>query len=242
MEYSADERVLLASLQVAGQINRSSEELELIYAARLYRFWYPPHLRALLDERLLCMEAEIHYILRESGQDLREALARRMMRQVMPPNSSESSFLTEQDRSIALVGSENKSEPPQRSSTPIAVEGPPPAEGEELLEDTQPLHRMQGDSEEKEELEERMMEEMLRKEANEKEEATRKLLERHLLDARRLEDKAVAEGKRYRDEANAMCESAEKRRDVIQDSAFCMMATVMRTVASLRVQAASHFE
>ena len=105
---------------------------------------------ALLDERLLRMEAEIHYILRESGQDLREALARRMMRQVTPPGSPESSLLMEQDRSMASLELEDRLEPPERSSTPMALESPTPAEGENLLEDTQPLHRRQGDSDEEE--------------------------------------------------------------------------------------------
>ena len=96
------------------------------------------------------MEAEIHHIIREGGYDLREALAERMRRQATPPNSPVSSPLTEQDRSMALVGLDNEIEPPQRSSTLVVNEDPPWMEGE-LFDDTQPLHQMQGDSEEDEE-------------------------------------------------------------------------------------------
>ena len=110
------------------------------------------------------------------------------------------------------------------------------------LEETQILHWTQGDSEEEEETEEKMLKDMLRNEANQKEVAGRQLLESDLRDVRRLEDEAVMEGQRCRDAAMQMCERAERRRDSIRDSANVMLAAVTRKAAALRVKAAYLFE
>ena len=92
MEYNQDQRMFLATIQIAGRINISSMELvELIYFARLYLMGYTLHLQASLDERLIRMEAEIHHIIREGRYNLREALAERLRRQATPPNSLASS-------------------------------------------------------------------------------------------------------------------------------------------------------
>ena len=86
-----------------------------------------------------------------------------MRSQATSPNSPVCSPLIEQNRSVALIEMEEIIEPPLRCSTLVEQEEPPPSmeEGVEL-EDTQPLHRTQGDSEE--ETEARMMENMLRNE------------------------------------------------------------------------------
>ena len=79
MEYNEDQRILLATIQITGRINRSSGELvELVYAARLHLMSYPPHLQAIFDKTLLRLEAEIHTLIREGVYNLREALAERL--------------------------------------------------------------------------------------------------------------------------------------------------------------------
>ena len=190
MEWSRDQRLSLASLHLARTINEESSELtELFFSARMYNMCYPPEIQALIDERMVRVQMELHDIIRIGGRDLREAIARKIRivqgeEQPPPPPDSPGGRDETMD---SLTSSQLDPGPPLRASTPAVSE-----DGDEILmEETLPVDRTQGNSEGEEETEEWRQEREMRDEANEKEEEARRMLHRAWKEARRLEDDAA---------------------------------------------------
>ena len=125
MEWSRDQRLSLALLHLARTINEESSELtELFFSARMYNMCNPPEIQALMDERMVRVQMELHDIIRTGGRDLREAMVRRIRivqgeEQPPPPLDSPG----DRDKMMdSLMSSQLDLGPPLRASTPAVSE------------------------------------------------------------------------------------------------------------------------